>query len=95
MTTELKRYIDERFDRLEAATLIGVKTMLTAEEAAAYTGFTIKGIYVLTSKRQIPHYKKSGRLLFKKAELDDWMSETRILTERELESKASTYMATR
>lgn len=94
MTTELKRYIDERFNRLEAATLIGAKETLTAEEAALYTGYALKGIYTLTSNKQIPHYKRNGKLYFKKTELDEWMTENRIMTEKEICSKATTYAVT-
>ncbi len=94
MTAELKQYIDARFDRLEATTLIGVKTTLTAEEAAIYTGYTIKGIYTLTSQRRIPHYKKNGKLYFKKPELDEWMTENRVMTDSEINSKAVTYSVT-
>lgn len=93
MTQELKQYIDERFDRLECATLIRAKETLTADEAAMYTGYALKGIYMLTSGKQIPHYKRNGKLYFKKAELDEWMTTNRILTEQEIQSKASTYVA--
>lgn len=94
MTTELKEYMDERFDRLETTTLIGVKNTLTVEEAAIYTGYTVKGIYTLTSQKRIPHYKKNGKLYFNKTELDAWMTERRVLTEREINSKADTYLST-
>ncbi len=94
MTTETKQYIDEKFSRLQAATLIGIKSTLTAEEAALYTGYAIKGIYDLTHKKKIPHYKKNGKLYFKKTELDEWMTESRVLTDREIKSRATTYIAT-
>ena len=94
MTDELKQYIDERFDRLEAATLIGAKETLTADEAAIYTGYSIKGIYTLTSNKQIPHYKRNGKLYFKKTELDEWMTENRVLTTQAINSRAATYAVT-
>lgn len=94
MTTELKQYIDERFNRLEATTLIGVKNTLTVEEAAIYTGYSVKGIYTLTSQKRIPHYKKNGKLYFDKQELDEWMTENRVKTETEINSKATTYTVT-
>lgn len=94
MTTEMKQYMDERFDRLEAKTLIGIKTTLTAEEAAIYTGYAIKGIYTLTSQKRIPHYKKNGKLYFKKQELDEWMTENRVMTDHEINSRAETYTVT-
>lgn len=94
MTTELKQYMDERFNRLEAATLIGAKEILTAEEASLYTGYALKWIYSLTSNKQIPHYKRNGKLYFKKTELDAWMTENRIMTADAINSKATTYVAT-
>ncbi len=93
MTAELKQYMDERFDRLEAATLIGVKDILTAEEAAMFTGYTARGIYALTSQKRIPHYKKNGKLYFNKQELAGWMTENRVMTEAEINSAATTYTA--
>ena len=94
MIQEFRQYIDERFDRLETATLIKAKEILTAEEAVLYTGYSLKGIYKLTSERQIPHYKRNAKLYFRKSELDEWMTENRIMTRQEINSKATTYVAT-
>lgn len=95
MTAELKQYMDERFDRIERTTLIGAKEVLTVEEAAMLTGYAVKGIYQLTSEKRIPHYKKNGRLYFRKSELEGWMTQHKVLTEQEINSKADTYLATR
>lgn len=94
MTTELRQYIDARFDRLEAATLIGSKETLTIEEAALYTGYKVKGLYTLTSQKRIPHYKKNGKLYFDKQELDAWMKATKVKTTTEINSQAETYTVT-
>lgn len=94
MTADMKKYMDERFDRLERAALIGAKPVLGVEEAAEFTGYTVKGIYTLTSEKRIPHYKKNGKLYFKKDELEAWMTENKVLTQREINSKAQTYVAT-
>lgn len=95
MTAELKQYMDERFDRIERTTLLGAKEVLTVEEAAMLTGYAVKGIYQLTSEKRIPHYKKNGRLYFRKSELEGWMTQHKVLTEQEINSKADTYLATR
>lgn len=91
MNEEFKAYIDERFNRLEAVTLINAKENLTAEEAAIYTGYSLKNIYRMTSQREIPHFKRGNKLYFNKAELDRWMTANRIMTESELQSYAATY----
>lgn len=95
MTAELKQYMDERFDRIERTTLLGAKEVLTVEEAAMLTGYAVNGIYQLTSEKRIPHYKKNGRLYFRKSELEGWMTQHKVLTEQEINSKADTYLATR
>lgn len=95
MTTELRQYIDERFDKLEAATLIGSKETLTVEEAALYIGYKVKGLYTLTSQKRIPHYKKNGKLYFDKQELDQWMKDKKVRTSAEINNMAETYTATR
>ncbi len=92
--TEIQKEINAGFDRLEKATLINAKPVLDIEEAALFTGYSVKGLYALTSKRQIPHYKRNGKLYFKKEELVAWMTEQKILTDKEMNGKAETYTAT-
>lgn len=92
--TEIQKEISAGFDRLEKATLIKSKPVLDIDEAALFTGYSVKGLYGLTSKRQIPHYKKNGKLYFKKEELVAWMTEQKILTDSEMNGKAETYTAT-
>lgn len=94
MTSEIREYMEERFDRLQTATLLAAKNVIAVEEAAMLTGYTVKGIYTLTSEKRIPHYKKNGKLYFKKDELEAWMTENRVMTQREINSKAQTYVAT-
>lgn len=86
--------IMERLDRIERLQLIGAKNTLDIEEAAAYTSLSVGHLYRLTSTKQIPHFKKSRKLYFKKSELDDWMLETKVKTEHEVLREAETYTAT-
>lgn len=86
--------LDEKLDRIGKLTLIGAKTVLDLDEAILFTGLSRGHLYRLTSSRQIPHFKKNRKLYFKKSELEDWMLDNKVFTEDEIQSKASTYVAT-
>lgn len=86
--------LSNKLDNIRELTLIGAKTVLNLEETALFTGLSIGHLYRLTSGKQIPHFKKNRKLYFKKAELEDWMLEQKILTEDEIQSRATTYVAT-
>lgn len=86
--------LSNKLDHIAELTLIGSKTVLNIDEAALFTGLSVGHIYRLTSSKQIPHFKKSRKLYFKKAELEEWMLERKILTDDEIQGKASTYVAT-
>ena len=80
----------QRFDRLEQLTLIGAKPILNLDEAVAFTGLSKGHMYRLTSTKQIPYYKKCRKIYFKKSELEEWMLESRIPTQSEIESIVTT-----
>lgn len=86
--------LSNKLDHIAELTLIGSKTVLNIEEAALFTGLSVGHIYRLTSGKKIPHFKKQRKLYFKKAELEAWMLDTKILTDGEIQGKASTYAAT-
>lgn len=86
--------LSNKLDHIAELTLIGSKTVLNIEETALFTGLSVGHIYRLTSSKQIPHFKKSRKLYFKKAELEEWMLERKIFTNNEIQSQASTYVAT-
>jgi excisionase family DNA binding protein len=81
-----------KLDRIERLTLLAAKPVLDIEEAALFTGFSVGHLYRLTSGKEIPHYKKDRKLYFKKAELEEWMLETRILTNDEIDAQAQAYV---
>lgn len=94
MSAEDTKLITERLDRIERLTLLGAKTVLDIEEAALLTGFSTGHLYRLTSGKQIPHYKKNRKVYFNKPELEAWMLDRRVLSETEIQAKATTYTAT-
>lgn len=91
MSNEEFNAISLRLDRIEQLALINTKPILDVKEAAIFTGFSVKHIYRLTSSKQIPHFKKNAKLLFKKTELESWLTENKVLTEAEVNQKATTY----
>lgn len=96
MATEEYRQITEQLDRIEQMTLLGSKNVLTLDEVVIITGLKKGYIYRLTSEQRIPHYKPGGRnLYFKKDEIEDWLLRNRVATMSEIDSKATTYIATK
>lgn len=84
--------IKRQLDRIEQYSCIASKEVLDLEEAITYTGCARSTLYRLTSAKEIPHYKLGQALRFKKSELDEWLTRTRVATNKEIESKAVTYM---
>lgn len=84
--------IKRQLDRIEQYAVISSKEVLDLEEAITYTGCARSTLYRLTSAKEIPHYKLGQALRFKKSELDEWLTRTRVATNKEIESKAVTYM---
>lgn len=94
MSSEEYNQLNSRLDRIERLALIGAKNVLSLEETSELTGFSIGHLYRLTSQKQIPHFKKNRKLYFLKSDIEEWLTEQRVLTNSEIESKATTYMAT-
>jgi len=94
MSNEAIQEMNTKLDRIEQLAMIGSKSVLDLSEAAVFTGYSESHLYNLTSKRQIPHYKKNRKLYFKKQELEEWMLEREVKTDKEIRSKASTYVST-
>lgn len=86
--------LSEQLCRVERLAAISAKPVLDLDEAALFTGFSKGHLYRLTSERQIPHYKKSRKLYFKKTELEAWLLEDRVLTASEIDGRATTYVTT-
>lgn len=69
--------LEERLDRIEKM-LTHKKKVLTFEEACEYMGVSRSFLYKLTSRRQIPHSKPNGKMIFfEKSEVNDWLLRNR------------------
>ncbi|MFT4221873.1 helix-turn-helix domain-containing protein [Dysgonomonas sp.] len=99
METEDKK--NSLSNKLELAPLNGffdlnTKNVLTVDEAVLYTGLAKKTIYKMTSHKEIPHFKPSGRIVyFRREDLENWMLSNRIATAEELTGKAQVHCMTR
>jgi excisionase family DNA binding protein len=75
---ELKKVIDE--------SLIEKKEWLSLDETAVAFNLSESFLYKLTSKRLVPFYKPSGKLIyFKRAEIEQWILGGKVKTMSELE----------
>ncbi|MFC6999893.1 helix-turn-helix transcriptional regulator [Rufibacter roseus] len=86
----------ERLANIEKAlekSVILQKEILTIEEAATHTSYSVSYLYKLTSSNKIPHYNPLGnKLFFRREELDKWMLSGRSKTIEEIEKEASTFL---
>ena len=64
------------------------KNIISISEACQLTGFSKMAIYMKVHRREIPHYKRGKTLVFKRDELESWMTEYRIATTEEINKKA-------
>jgi predicted DNA-binding transcriptional regulator AlpA len=44
------------------------------------TGYSIATIYAKTSKKEIPHFRRDGRLFFRRDEIMDWLTANPVKT---------------
>jgi excisionase family DNA binding protein len=82
--TEILREVKQRADA-------NIPDILNVSEAAAFLKLQISTLYEKTATRLIGHFKKGNRLYFHRKDLEDWLREGRVKTQRELQGEASTF----
>lgn len=88
--------LTERLGRIEKLLLLQSKEVLNVAEAAMILGLSEDRLRHLVSDRKVPHYKsETGRVSFKKSELDTWRLGTRVPTQQEIDTQATTYIHTK
>ena len=80
---------------IKQLSLLAAKSVLSIEDAALVTGISKSFIYKMTSRHEIPHYKKGRLLYFDRKELEDWMKQNRVQTKAEAEQQAINYVVTK
>lgn len=87
--------INARFDRMEQLVIMNSKEVLTIKDVALLTGFTVGNLYRMTSEKKIPYYKPmNGKIFFKKTEIENWLLQNHISSNRDIESEAANYCLT-
>lgn len=88
--------IEQKLDRIESLALLAAKNVLTLEEASLLLGVSKSHLYKLTSAREVPHYKPSGKTVyFDRQELEDWMKRGRVASKDEAAELAAAYIRKR
>jgi excisionase family DNA binding protein len=70
------------------------KPHLSFEEACDYLSLSESYLYKLTHKKLIPHYKMptGKKLVFRKDELDKWLTSVPVSTIEEIDQQAYDYL---
>lgn len=86
--------VEARLERIERLVMIGSKEVLDTREVAMLLNISESRIRHLACERNIPHYRQGVKLYFKKKEIEQWQTQTRIPTNEEMESRGTTYAVT-
>jgi excisionase family DNA binding protein len=82
---QIEQKLDSLAALIQSLQLHQMKAMLNPQEAAAYMGISKSTLYKHTSSGNIAYYKPNGKLiLFRKADLDNWLEANRIPSNEEL-----------
>lgn len=66
---------------------------MNLKEVASYLSTSTSAIYKLTSSAEIPHYKLSKKLYFKKEEIDEWIYANKVKTKQDIEKEVNEYLS--
>ncbi len=53
------------------------KKWFTLSDVSEYTGYKKPTLYKYVQEKKIPYYKRSGKLMFLKTDIDSWINETK------------------
>lgn len=63
------------------------KRLLTIKEASEYLGISVRGLYLMVYRRQIPFVKLGGKIRFDLKKLDEWIEKNTIPSAEDLIEK--------
>lgn len=85
--TAVIRKLDEIFQMIR----ISSKDVLDTGECALYLGISPSRLRHLASDKEIPYYKRGGKLYFSKSEIDSWKLSERVPTNEEVQQIANNF----
>jgi excisionase family DNA binding protein len=65
---------------------------MNIEQVASFVGLSKTTIYGLTHDRSIPHFKTGKRLYFRKSEIVNWITSSKVNTKQEINQLADEYI---
>lgn len=80
--------ISTRLERLERMAALS-KNVLTINEVAMLTGYTVKYLRQLIARHELTYYRRGNRLYFNRNEVENWMMGQRIPSNEEIRIKAN------
>ena len=80
--------ISARLERLERMAALS-KNVLTVDEVALLTGYTVKYLRQLIARHELTYYRRGNRLYFNRSEVENWMMGQRIPSNEEIRIKAN------
>jgi excisionase family DNA binding protein len=93
MEEETKETVLKQLADIRKFSLLAAKNILDVDDVVALTGLSKGFVYKLTCRKEIPHYKPNGKLLyFDRQEIESWMKQNRVNTIEEAEQTASKYL---
>lgn len=69
-----------------------VDDFMNIEQVSSFIGLSKQTIYGLTHKQKIPYFKASKRLYFKKSDIVNWITSSKVKTKQELNQMADEYI---
>lgn len=67
--------------------------LLTIKDAANFLNLSVNTLYGKVSRREIPFMKQGNRLYFSKTELVDYIKSGKILSKKEIQEQANTFLS--
>lgn len=80
---QFKSLMKQNFDPQVPAPRNDIPAIFGIDTLIQMTGYSKPSIYSKTSRNQIPHFRRDGRLFFKHDEIMEWLTANRIETETE------------